>query len=242
MKYTVLIDLQRQCINSQNEPLGTSYSTLSSLRKRKVEEYQKLQEELQHLQTDPEIHSQKKQKTSPLNRLKTIHQGKQNKKTSSSTEKFKTVKHLFKVFVEANRMPTGRKRGKKFRLLSIFKQLKSPNWKGRQSMEPQSLQHHFNKLLKYCIEGKTITTSVSHISGSTVVRWFREMFPDTSLSPHPTDYCPTCAYMYNRLVSLKQQLTMLQRHGSSNKERVHQLETQIEDCEEQYCCHKKQVH
>ena len=42
------------------------------------------------------------------------------------------------------------------------------------------------------------------VAESTIYKWFKENFPDTAISPHPTDYCAECASLQKK----KQQLNV----------------------------------
>jgi hypothetical protein len=204
-------------------------------------------EVVEDAQEQTEQSSPKRVKTSLAN-LKSIKEGIKNRKKSRYEHLYGPLKQLFIAFVEANRTPTGRKKGKQlYRMLSLYKQLKTP--KGMRCLantdpaqpQIQSLEFHFNKLLDVCLQNNIISSTITSVSGTTIVTWFRQLFPDTALSPHPTDYCPTCAYLYKHIVSLKQKLQMLQRHGAASSNDLAELQQQIDEHELQYTYHKKQV-
>ena len=61
---------------------------------------------------------------------------------------------------------------------------------------------------------KSVTSSTDlldtnlKVSTSTIENWLKQDFPDTAVSPHLSDYCPTCFEFKMSLNSLKIQINM----------------------------------
>jgi hypothetical protein len=136
-------------------------------------------------------------------------------KKSGKTTTYLPVRKLFHVFVRANRIPTGRTKGKQFRLISVFKRLKSKK-QNAHSNPLFSLDYHFNRTLSIFRQNNKVATSVVRVCGSTVVRWFKKDFSDTVISPHPTDYCDTCSVLFSQWVGKRQQISLAAVSFSKN--------------------------
>lgn len=57
--------------------------------------------------------------------------------------------------------------------------------------------------------GKISDTCFGGISPRCCYYWMNTYFPTTFVSPHQSDYCPTCRKMGMQMTSLKQSLLML---------------------------------
>ena len=73
----------------------------------------------------------------------------------SNNRKDDIIRQLFKQFIEKNRTPNGRKKGKKYRLLPIFKSIKSYVTK-RHSKVMISIHSAFNDVLQKLIAAGNI--------------------------------------------------------------------------------------
>jgi hypothetical protein len=128
---------------------------------------------------------------------------------SNRSKALQISKRFFVAFVKQNRIPTGRTKGKLFRLSSDFTCIKSPS--SEEATEEQcsrSLEYQFNLTLKALIEHE-VADGLALISGSTVLRWWNAIFArNTEISPHPTDYCDTCAVLVADMISVKQKITL----------------------------------
>lgn len=166
------------------------------------------------------------------------------KNAGGNSKRYKIAKDLFKVFIQSNHLPTGRKKGKKYRMLSLFKALKMRHASSKYHMahKQYTVQYHFNNFLVSFIKNNHISKSVQKVGGTTIVRWFRQLFKDTALSPHPTDYCATCHFHWKKIVSVKQQITMLRQHNNSTQKTLAELQTSLQEAQNQFQYHKKQVH
>jgi hypothetical protein len=126
---------------------------------------------------------------------------------SNRSRRLHTARSFFVAFVKQNRIPTGRTKGKLFRLSSDFKCIKYPS-NATEEQRSRSLQYQFNLTLQALIEHK-VSEDLAVVSGSTILRWWNAIFAkNTEISPHPTDYCDTCAILVADMVSLKQKITL----------------------------------
>ncbi len=76
------------------------------------------------------------------------------------------------------------------------------------------------------------------VSESSIYSWFRENFPDTSVSPHPTDYCTECTRLQKIITSCEVSLSRYGLQPSKNKKEIDKLRLRMNETKEILLLHR----